>query len=153
MNVIARNLEKHAFLSELSAEMIAKIEPFATSKFVNAGDYVFRQGETANFLYLIQSGSIDIELFSAVGGPVVVQKLSAGQALGWSWMIPPYRWRFDARATEPSELIEINGSSLRSLMRRDHELGFTLFERIVRMLGERIESERLQLISVYGARS
>ncbi len=35
------------------------------------------------------NGSVEIELFSAMGGPVVLEKIGNGSVLGWSWLISP----------------------------------------------------------------
>jgi hypothetical protein len=33
-------------------------------------------------------------------GLITIQTLGAGEALGWSWLFPPYQWHFSARAVE-----------------------------------------------------
>lgn len=40
--------------------------------------------------------------------------VAATLLVGWSWLIPPRRWQFDARAVEPTTLIEIDADALRA---------------------------------------
>ena len=34
-----------------------------------------------------------LEIYAPQRPPIVVQTLEAGDILGWSWLVPPYRWR------------------------------------------------------------
>ena len=33
-------------------------------------------------------------------GAVVIETIETGEVVGWSWLFPPYRWHFDARALD-----------------------------------------------------
>ena len=52
----------------------------------------------ANQFYLIASGKITVEAHEPADGTMVVQTLGAGEVLGWSWLLPPFVWHFQARA-------------------------------------------------------
>jgi len=93
-------LAKHDFLHGIEARHIQFLAEIAEMVTFEPGDFVFRQGELADFFYLIQNGKIEVEAFSGAAGPVVIQTLNGGQLLGWSWLIAPYQWRSDARAIE-----------------------------------------------------
>ena len=49
------------------------------------------------------TGRVAIEIPRPQRGAIVVATLGAGEVLGWSWLVPPYRWTFDARAVEPDD--------------------------------------------------
>ena len=63
-----------------------------------------------------------------------VQTLGEGDMVGWSWLFPPYRWHFDARAVEPARALAFDCKCLRAKMRNDHELGYDLAKRFFREL-------------------
>jgi hypothetical protein len=75
-----------------------------------------------------------------------------GSLVGASWLVPPYRWRFDARATELTRAIGINGQCLRDKCEADHDLGYAMMKRFLPVFVQRLTDARLQLLDVYGKR-
>ena len=67
-------------------------------------------------------------------------------------MIPPYKWRFDARATEMTLAFALDGKCLRGKCDDDPRLGYELLKRIAAIIADRLHSTRLQMLDVYGAR-
>jgi CRP/FNR family transcriptional regulator, cyclic AMP receptor protein len=153
MNGLETVLATHAFTSRMNSRYIRKLSECASYLEIQAGQYVFRQGEVADVFYLILDGAVEIELFSSTGGPVVLQKIEVGSALGWSWLVPPCRWRFDARVVKPLKALKIDAKRLRILMQEEPAFGFEILERFLQILGERLESERMSLIGLYAAHS
>jgi CRP-like cAMP-binding protein len=114
------------------------------------GEVIFREGEQANQFYLIREGRVAVEISSSERGPVIIQSLREGDVLGWAWMMPPYRWHFDARAVESTRAIALDGRCLRERSESDHDLGFQLMKRAAQVMEERFQATRLQLLDVYG---
>jgi CRP/FNR family transcriptional regulator, cyclic AMP receptor protein len=69
--------------------------------------------------------------------------------LGWSWLVAPYRWHFDARVVEATRAIALDAKCLRSKCEQDHELGFELLNRVLQVVEQRLQSARMQLLDVY----
>jgi CRP-like cAMP-binding protein len=153
MRTIEDLLLNHPTLDGMDPDLILKLAKRSSLRTFQPGEYIFRQGENATHLYLIECGKVEIELFSATGGPVVVQTVESGQVLGWSWLIPPYEWCFDARVVEPSEVIELDALYLRELTEKDHQLGYEVLKRFLKVIAERLYAERLQLVNVFAAHS
>jgi len=118
-----------------------------------AGEYIFREGEDANQFYIIRHGKVALELFTPERGVLTIQTLGAGDVLGWSWLFPPYRWRFDARALELTRAIALDGTCLRNKCDEDHNLGYELVKRFAQIIIERLQATRLQLLDVYDAQA
>ena len=76
---------------------------------------------------------------------------AAGEVLGWSWLYPPYRWNFDARAVEPVRAFALDGNCLRAKCEADHDFGYELVKRFLQQVHMRLERTRLQLLDVYRA--
>ncbi|HEY7150682.1 MAG TPA: cyclic nucleotide-binding domain-containing protein [Solirubrobacterales bacterium] len=112
------------------------------------GDYVFREGDPANAFYAIRRGDVALEL----GAPatLVIETLHAGDVLGWSWLFPPYRVRYDARVTDDVHAIAFDGACLREKCDADHDLGYELMRRFAQIITARLQSTRLRLLDVYG---
>ncbi len=113
------------------------------------GDYVFREGDPANAFYAIRRGAVALEL----GAPstLVIETLHAGDVLGWSWLFPPYRIRYDARAMEEVHAIAFDGACLRQKCDADHDLGYELMKRFAQIITIRLQATRLRLLDVYGS--
>lgn len=113
----------------------------------NAGEIVFREGDPANRFYLIESGKIALESVVQDKGMTQIEVVEAGQALGWSWLFPPYSWHFTARALEPTDAIFLYATPLREECEYDHELGYELVKRMAQVMLERLQATRRQLLS------
>jgi CRP/FNR family transcriptional regulator, cyclic AMP receptor protein len=153
MNEYRSLLSGHAFLGSMKTEHLDKIAECARYVQFSGGRYIFRQGEAAEHFYLILEGGVEVELFSAAGGPVVLQKVTKGSVLGWSWLIPPYLWRFDARVLQPVKALEVDAVRLRGLMVKDPSFGYEILHRFIFTVCERLESERLRLVELYASHS
>jgi CRP/FNR family transcriptional regulator, cyclic AMP receptor protein len=71
-----------------------------------------------------------VESFVPGRGVTTVQTISAGDALGWSWLFPPYRWHFSARAIEPTEFVAFSASYPRQQAKEDPASGFELIKQV-----------------------
>lgn len=122
----------------------------ASNAVFNTDQYIFREGEEANTFYIIRHGRAIVEVFSPWQGPICIQTCTESDVLGWSWLIAPYRWRFDAKATEQTRVIALDGKCLRSKCENDHSLGFKMMQIFSEIMAERLDATRLQLLDIYG---
>ena len=113
----------------------------------DAGQIIFREGEPANGFYLIETGVVVIEGKTSDGKSVVIDTVSAGEPLGWSWLFPPYLWSFDARAIEPCNAICFSGILLRQHRDDDLTLSHELHKRVSEVMVRRLQAARNKLIS------
>lgn len=149
----AELLAVHPFVVGMEESQVRRIAECLTTVTQFATDQaIFHSGGVARVLYLIRSGDVALEVAGPGAGTRIVATLHAGDALGWSWMFPPYRWAFDARALAPTEAIVIDGEKLRQCAAADHELGYQVVWRVAREMADRLQATRLQLLDVYGER-
>ena len=111
---------------------------------------LFRDGDPADVFYLVRQGSIALETFVPARGPVTIETIEAGEVVGWSWLFPPYRWHFDARALTLVRATAFDGACLRDKCAADPALGYELMSRFAQVLIERLQWTRLRLLDVYG---
>ena len=152
METLEPILAKHPFLQGLEPEHLKILVGCASNMRFNAGQFLFHEGEDANEFYMIRQGKVAIQIQGAERGPITVQTIGEGEVLGWSWLIPPYRWRFDAQALELTRAIALDGKCLRTKSEEDHDLGYQLLKCFAGIIVERLEAARLQLLDVYKAR-
>jgi CRP-like cAMP-binding protein len=117
---------------------------------VPADTLLLQEGEPANIFYLIRRGTVALEVNAPASGPLLIETLAPGDAVGWGWLFEPYRWQIDGRTTEPSDLIAFDGACLRGKAEEDHELGYQLMKRFAADVVDRLHATRMQLLDVYG---
>jgi CRP-like cAMP-binding protein len=115
-----------------------------------AGNYLFREGEAADTFFLLRHGRVQLEIFAPGRGAVAIQTVEEGDVVGWSWLFPPYRWHFDARALDSVRAVAFDGACLRRKCDDDHTLGYELLGRFSPVMLERLQATRMQLLDVYG---
>ena len=111
---------------------------------------LFRDGDEANTFYVLRHGAVALETFVPARGPVTIETLETGEVLGWSWLFPPYRWHFDARALSLVRATAFDGACLRGKCEADPALGYELMSRFAQVAIERLQWTRLRLLDVYG---
>jgi CRP/FNR family cyclic AMP-dependent transcriptional regulator len=130
-------------------ELIELIAICASQERFAIDHYIFHEGHEANQFYLLTKGKVNLELATTTNGAILVETLEPMEALGWSWLFPPYRWKFSARVIEPMESIVFDGKCLRALAKGNHTLGYELMKRVSQVMQERLQTTRLQLVEHY----
>lgn len=150
MENLEQLLAEHPFLAGMSDRLVKLIVGCASNVVFKAGEFILREGEEADKFYFIRHGTVAVEMFIPQKGPLTVRTRTAGEVFGWSWMVPPYKWHFDARAVELTRAVVLDGKCLREKCQEDTELGYELMKRIALIIAERLEATRLQLMDIYG---
>lgn len=145
-------VKSHPFLSGLKPKAYRILCRCAAIQYFAASEEIFHQDGQAGHFYLIESGHVVLETFVPGRGMATIQILGPGEALGWSWLFPPYQWRFSTMATEPTGVIAFEAECLRKQAQHDHEFYYELVLRLGQVLAGRLEGGRTQLIDVYQMR-
>jgi CRP-like cAMP-binding protein len=143
-------LAQHPVFKEFTPEHVALIAGLASTREYAAQERVFEQGKRAEHFYIVREGRVTVQVPSIDGEPFDIQTLAAGSMLGWSWLLPPYRWNFDARATTASKLIAVDGEKLRAACDADNTLGYRLVKRVAELMAERLNAARMAAVRHYG---
>jgi len=144
---IEKQLAAHPFLKGMSPHHFELLALCAMPTEFDAGQIVLREGEPATGFYLMESGTVVLEGKADDGKRVVIDTISAGEPLGWSWLFPPYLWSFDARATEPCTAICLSGLLLRQHRDDDLTLSQELHKRVCEVMVRRLRAARNKLVA------
>jgi CRP/FNR family transcriptional regulator, cyclic AMP receptor protein len=150
MRTIEDLIGDNAALGELAAPHRDVIAGCAQNRVFARGEYLMREGESADTFFVLRSGDVALEAFSPQGGPMTIETLHDGDLLGWSWLIPPYRSMFDARSIDRTRTIAFDGACLRAKIETDRSLGYDLLRVFTPVVVERLQNTRLRLLDVYG---
>jgi CRP-like cAMP-binding protein len=145
-------LSEHSFFKGLCEEYLDFIAGCASNVVFKAGDIILKEGKEADRFYLIRHGKVAIDIETTSTDSITIQTLKENEILGWSWLIPPHRNRFTARAVEETRAIALDGKCLRNKCEKNHDLGYELLKRLAGVFTERLEVTRMQLLNMYGSR-
>jgi CRP-like cAMP-binding protein len=145
-------LQEHTFFAGLAPEYSALVAGCARNHRFNAGDYLFREGESANEFFLIRHGKVALEIVAPGQTPIVFATLGEGEIVGAAWLVPPYCWTYDARAVELVRAIGIDAACLRGKCEADHHLGYEMMKRFLPVFVKQLQATQLQILDVYGKR-
>jgi CRP-like cAMP-binding protein len=147
--MITRVLALHPFVSGLTDAQVTALAGCATPVRFDAGDIVFREGAPADACYLLRLGDVSLQTHGP-DGPLVVETIAGQQVLGWSWLVPPHRWRFDAVAVDAVDAIRLDAECTRRLLHADPELAAVVSQRLLTIISDRLEHTRVRLLDIYG---
>ena len=150
MKTLEALLSEHPFFEGLESKYIRLIADCASNQVFEEGEQIFKEGDDANFFYVIRTGKVALEVFVPRRGPVNILSVEDGDVVGWSWMFPPYKWHFDARAMELTRLAAFDALCLRGKYETDPVLGFELMKRFAQVMLDRLNIARLQMVDMYG---
>lgn len=139
--------ETFAGLADADLELIAGC---GRNEAFPVGTRILREGEQADRFYVLRTGRVALELAGPERGPITIEVIGPGDVLGWSWLVPPYRWHLDATALEEVHAIGLDGACLRDKLAADPRLGYELLQRFARIIVDRLQHARLRLLDLYG---
>ncbi len=146
-NIIAPEAwQSHPFVRGMSTDSFVTLAACAMPMSFEAGQLIFREGEIANRFYLLLDGQVQLEADVTDRPGVPVDKISAGDVLGWSWLFPPYTWNFTASAVTPVKAIFFYGTWLRERCEANPALGYELMKRTAALVIRRLQATRQQLV-------
>ncbi|MCF8110248.1 MAG: cyclic nucleotide-binding domain-containing protein [Desulfobacteraceae bacterium] len=140
---LASILKKTVPFRSLRDEEIGRIAEFGTIEKLEKDQRLFREGESADSLRIVASGEIDLRFELPAKDTTeaqTVSTLSATGILGWSSLVPPYRYKLSAYcASDACEVIRINGEDFLEHLKNNPELGYRVLSAMIRVVGNRFE--------------
>lgn len=150
MRTIPELITDSPFFAGLDATVVERLAGCAQTARFDAGETLFRAGQSADTFFLIRHGVVAIELRAPTRGTITIETLGDGDVVGWSWLVPPYRWTFDARAAADTAAVSFDGACLRGKCGADPALGYALLQRVSHVMYERLQAARVRMLDVYG---
>jgi len=141
---------EHPLLADLPGDAVEQVAGCARNIVWRTGELLVSEGEQADTFYLVRRGRVAVEVHGPGSGRLVVDILGPGDAVGWSWLFPPYRWHFDVRATEPVGAVAVDAACLRAKAEADPAFGYELMKRVGAVILDRLQGTRIRLLDLYG---
>ena len=143
-------LADHPFFRELSEPHLDTLTGCTSNVVFPPGEFIFREGQPADRFFVVREGRVAVEVFVPNRGPVTIETIEGGEVLGWSWLFPPYKTHFDARAMNSVRALALDGACLRTKCEKDPAFGYEITKRFTQLVVARLEATRMQLLDLYG---
>lgn len=144
------SLRGHASLLEgMSADGLEFLESVAQEVMFPKGALIFDEDEEANAFYLIGTGKVGLEVTIPAQEPVLLETLGPGELLGVSWLVPPHRWNWRARALAASDILAFDAESVRLQCGRDLDLALHVYKTVAEESIRRLHATRVRLLDLY----
>ena len=129
-------------LQGLSPDEAAQAVGFGTRMSLARGAQLFRLGDPADRLFVIERGRVRLTLPMQVRGKeeeVMVEDRGPGETIGWSALIPPYRFTLTATAPLETEVIAFSREALREHFAAYPSVGYVMSLNLAAIVGQRLQ--------------
>ena len=151
MTGAARPLAAFPVFAQLPEAELELISSTARTVRFAARQRLFSEGQPAQGCWLIEDGRVALDMAVPGRGQVVLQTLGPGDVLGWSWLVPPYRWHYGAVSVLPTTATELDTAQLRALAEQDSRFGYMLVLTLFEAVLQRLQATRARLLDLYGS--
>jgi CRP-like cAMP-binding protein len=146
---LIEKLQGISFLHDIDAAHLEQIASISEVCLYDASDILFHEGEPADYVYLVVTGKILLELCPSTIYQKNLMSVGPGEMLGWSAFVEECNYASTGVVGAPTQLIRIEGRRLRAICDRDPEFGYDFMHRIMRALARRLTTTWNQLANVY----
>ncbi len=140
----------HPFFHGLDERFVQFAGAGAVERSFEPGDMLFQEGDIAGEFWLVFHGKVALEIAAPDRPHVTIQTVGSGEVLGWSWLVPPHRWRFDARAVKATRTLALDAKTLKDAFEARPEDGYRFLLRLLPVIGERLENAWIQILDIHG---
>lgn len=133
---------------DVSKDALKEVAAICKSIKVKKDDFVFREGEKADKLHLLISGSIALRVnLTSRPDSVTVSFINRPhQTLGWSGVVAPNHYTASALCEEDSELLAIPSEKFMQILEKYPEAGYKIMLRITSIISDRLRNSRQALL-------
>ena len=143
METLERIIAEHPFFAGIDYGFTNLMVSCASNVRFKAGTYILKEGiiRRTHFI-LVRDGWVAVEVVAPQRKPIIVSTLGVGEIVGWSWLLPPFQWKFHARAVDDVRAIALDGKCLRAKCDENHDLGYAVLMRFAQIMEQRLEATR-----------
>ena len=139
----------HSVFDGLNDRYLDRIAQSADFKTLEKGSTLMVEGDPADRFSLIIKGTVAVQATLGAWGQASLEKVSDNDIVGWSWLVPPHRYLFNAITLVPSDVMVFDALRLREECELDHEFGYEMLKRISQLISHRLRAARMKILAFY----
>ncbi len=142
------NLSTLKLFNDPRPEYLMLLEPLFEQYICDPGTFILRQGQSADYLYLIVSGRAEVVYQPYQTKSMTITELEPGESCGWSAAIGSDEYAFSVVALEPLETVRVRSCDLKEFCLQHPEAGKDLLERLASSVSSRWQTAYAQINAI-----
>lgn len=125
----------------MSDEQFGRVCDIAHVRSLHQGEYLFLLGDSADHLYVVSQGLVEICFPLAIDGhmsDITVETREPGKMFGWSALVNPYRFTLSARGAKASEVVSFPRMALLDVFKEDPQTAYLFTRHLAEVIGRRL---------------
>jgi CRP-like cAMP-binding protein len=109
---------------------------------LGTGETLFRLGDAADSLFVIDSGRVALTLPMQIRDrdeDILIEERAPGQTVGWSALIPPHRFTLTASALIETEVVAVPSAALLDYFSTHPDVGYAVTRNVASVVGQRLQ--------------
>ncbi len=139
-------LKEFKFFNGLEEDFLEEMAIVASLKDYKKGEYIFKEGDDSDFLYIVEKGKVALETRVYSEKVVRLATVIKDDYFGWSSVVEPYKCTASRYALEDTTCLLLDGKVMREACRNNTKLGYFLMEKVAKMISIQLKKTREQLI-------
>ena len=136
-------LKKTELFGTLSESQVNILLSRSSEESLPEGKTIFRQGDEANYLYILIEGMLDLSVKTGEKFDFLTSKVEKeGAAFGIPSLIEPFCYNVTATCLKPSKILAINAGRLKMDMEKDPKMGMEIMKKLVSIYFNRLNEIR-----------
>lgn len=138
------------WFQKLHPSCIEKLTEIASLGEIKEGERLFSEGDSPDYLYVLLSGRLAVELHIPARGRVRLETIDTHEIFGWSGVTERARQRTATTvAVKDSRFLRFPSKKLMGLIDKDPQLGYCVFNRVANTIADRLQVTRFQLLDIF----
>jgi CRP-like cAMP-binding protein len=134
--------------------IMEEVTDTSTEEIVDKDTVLFKVGEPARYLYILDEGSINLVIEK--GASFTFALTERGTVFGWSSMAESGLYTSSAVCATDSKLIKLDSKALDKIFKQHPEIGVTILRRLMNVFSDRLLSAyqaHLHLLTTHGSQT
>lgn len=129
-------MQKSKLFRGMDQKVLKEIDKIMINESHAEGTVLFERGTSANDLYILGEGSIELSIGG--NGHVTHVVSNPGEAFGWSSLVNHHVYTASAVCSSPTKLIRIPSDKLNDIFERNPASGLMFFRRLAEIISKRV---------------
>ena len=142
------NLDLNPLFKDVNKEYLNILYPLFVRVTCTKGTVVIKQGDFAEFLYLIEMGKVEISYKPYDGEAMTITHVGPDGLFGWSALVGSSKYTSSATAIEDVDALRIRGADLRMLCLENPEAGKEILDHLANAVSIRWKDAHEQVRSI-----
>ena len=156
-------IRRYPFFAGLDHEYVVTLAKVAEEMTIDAGDYLFHEGDQLDHFYMVLEGAVAIVIEVPVANmnhklseqftgemktrEVVISAIGPGEVFGWSALVPPHDATTSSKATTPCQIIAFDAQELLRIFVEECDFGYLMIQKMAQVVRDRLRDLRTESLS------